>query len=163
MTQKSPPVRFNPTPVPPVLLLYNGAEFRVAAAHNPPPAFAELGRRQPKIRSSGVLARVAVTKQLHADCEHREGKRSGDWFERFGRLSRSFDGSVAAVVMMIARAMTLEKAMPRSVSVLRASASSAWRGVAFCDGRRVHPLLLGRPAKKTSRERSLCQEWLQEW
>jgi hypothetical protein len=53
-----------------VLLLYEGAQFRVAAAHNPPPAFAELRRRQPEIRSSGVLARVAVTKQLlHiADC-----------------------------------------------------------------------------------------------
>ena len=47
-----------------VLLLYEGAQFRVAAAHNPPPAFAELRRRQPEIRSSGVLARVAVTKQL---------------------------------------------------------------------------------------------------
>jgi hypothetical protein len=53
-----------------VLLLYEGAQFRVAAAHNPPPVFAELRRRQPEIRSSGVLARVAVTKQLlHiADC-----------------------------------------------------------------------------------------------
>ena len=38
--------------------------------HNPLPAFAELRRRQPEIRSSGVLARFAVTKQLlHiADC-----------------------------------------------------------------------------------------------
>ena len=54
-----------------VLLLYEGAQFRVAAAHNPPPAYAELRRRHPEIRSSGVLARSAVTKQLLqiADCQ----------------------------------------------------------------------------------------------
>ena len=34
-----------------VLLLYEGAQFRVAAAHNPPPAFAELRRRQPETRT----------------------------------------------------------------------------------------------------------------
>jgi GAF domain-containing protein len=63
-----------------VLLLYDGAQFRVAAAHNPPPTFAELRRRQPKIRSSGVLARVAVTKQLlHiADCTEDASYKQGD-------------------------------------------------------------------------------------
>ena len=63
-----------------VLLLYEGAQFRVAAAHNPPPAFAELRRRQPEIRSSGVLARVAVTKQLlHiADCTEDASYKQGD-------------------------------------------------------------------------------------
>ena len=69
-----------------VLLLYEGAQFRVAAAHNPPPAFAELRRRQPEIRSSGVLARVAVTKQLlHiADCtEDPSYKQVDDDFVAF--------------------------------------------------------------------------------
>ena len=63
-----------------VLLLYERAQFRVAAAHNPPPAFAELRRRQPEIRSSGVLARVAVTKQLlHiADCTEDPSYKRGD-------------------------------------------------------------------------------------
>jgi GAF domain-containing protein len=63
-----------------VLLLYEDAQFRVAAAHNPPPAFAELRRRQPEIRSSGVLARVAVTKQLlHiADCTEDPSYKQGD-------------------------------------------------------------------------------------
>src|SRR5271169_27858 len=63
-----------------VLLLYEDAQFRVAAAHNPPPAFAELRRRQPEIRSSGVLARVAATKQLlHiADCTEDPSYKQGD-------------------------------------------------------------------------------------
>ena len=63
-----------------VLLLYEGAQFRVAAAHNPPPAFAELRRRQPEIRSSGLVARVAVTKQLlHiADCTEDPSYKQGD-------------------------------------------------------------------------------------
>jgi GAF domain-containing protein len=63
-----------------VLLLYDGAHFRVAAAHNPPRAFAELRRRQPEIRSSGVLARFAVTKQLlHiADCTEDPSYKRGD-------------------------------------------------------------------------------------
>ena len=63
-----------------VLLLYERAQFRVAAAHNPPPVFAELRRRQPEIRSSGVLARVAVTKQLlHiADCTEDPSYKRGD-------------------------------------------------------------------------------------
>ena len=63
-----------------VLLLYESAQFRVAAAHNPPPAFAELRRRQPEIRSSGVLARFAVTKQLlHiADCTEDPSYKRGD-------------------------------------------------------------------------------------
>ncbi len=63
-----------------VLLLYERAQFRVAAAHNPPPAFAELRRRQPEIRSSGLLARVAVTKQLlHiADCTEDPSYKQGD-------------------------------------------------------------------------------------
>ena len=63
-----------------VLLLYEGAQFRVAAVHNPPPAFAELRRRQPEIRSSGLVARVAVTKQLlHiADCTEDPSYKQGD-------------------------------------------------------------------------------------
>jgi len=63
-----------------VLLLYEGAQFRVAAAHNPPPAFAELRRRQPEIHSSGVLARIAVMKQLlHiADCTEDPSYKQGD-------------------------------------------------------------------------------------
>jgi class 3 adenylate cyclase len=63
-----------------VLLLHESAQFRVAAAHNPPPAFAELRRRQPEIRSSGVLARFAVTKQLlHiADCTEDPSYKRGD-------------------------------------------------------------------------------------
>jgi adenylate cyclase len=46
----------------------------------PPPAFAELRRRLPEIRSSGVLARVAVTKQLlHiADCTEDPSYKQGD-------------------------------------------------------------------------------------
>ena len=63
-----------------VLLLYEGVQFRVAAAHNPPPAFAELRRRRPEVRSSGVLARLAATKQvLHiADCTEDASYRQGD-------------------------------------------------------------------------------------
>jgi hypothetical protein len=63
-----------------VLLLYEGAQFHVAAAHNPPPAYAELRRRQPQIRCSGVLARSAVTKQLlHiADCTEDPSYKQGD-------------------------------------------------------------------------------------
>ena len=63
-----------------VLLLYEGAKFRVAAAHNPPPAYAELNRRKLEIRSSGVLARLAVTKQLlHiADCTEDLSYKQGD-------------------------------------------------------------------------------------
>ena len=63
-----------------VLLLHESAQFRVVAARNPPPAFAELRRRQPEIRSSGVLARVAVTKQLlHiADCTEDPSYKRGD-------------------------------------------------------------------------------------
>ena len=36
-----------------VLLLFDGDEFRIAATRNAPPAFAELRRRQPEVRSSG--------------------------------------------------------------------------------------------------------------
>ena len=63
-----------------VLMLYEDAQFRVAAAHNPPPAFAELRRRQPEIRSSGLVARVAVTKRLlHiADCTEDPSYKQGD-------------------------------------------------------------------------------------
>ena len=63
-----------------VLLLYEGLQFRVAAAHNPPPAFAELRRRQPEVRSSGVLARLVATKQLlHIpDCIEDTSYRQGD-------------------------------------------------------------------------------------
>jgi two-component system NtrC family sensor kinase len=45
-----------------VLSLYKGNAFRVVAMHNPPPAFAELRRREPVIRP-GPLMRMAVTKQ----------------------------------------------------------------------------------------------------
>ena len=63
-----------------VLLLYDGAEFRVAAARNPPPAFAELRRRQPEVRSSGVLARLVATKQLQhvSDCIADASYTQGD-------------------------------------------------------------------------------------
>jgi GAF domain/AAA domain len=74
-----------------VLLLYEGARFRVAAAHNPPPAYAELRRRQPEIRSSGVLARSRATKQLlHiTDCtEHPSYKQGDDDFVAFVDLCR---------------------------------------------------------------------------
>ena len=63
-----------------VLLLYEGTEFRVAAAHNPPPAFVELRRRQPQVRSSGVLARLVATKQLQhvSDCTEDASYKQGD-------------------------------------------------------------------------------------
>jgi GAF domain-containing protein len=62
------------------LLLYDGAEFRLVAAHNPPPAFAELRRRQPEVRSSGVLARLVATKQLQhlPDCTEDASYKQGD-------------------------------------------------------------------------------------
>ena len=51
-----------------------------ACLRAPLPAFAELRRRQPEIRSSGVLARFAVTKQLlHiADCTEDPSYKRGD-------------------------------------------------------------------------------------
>src|SRR5262249_787773 len=63
-----------------VLMLYEGAQFRVAAGHNPPPAYADLRRRRPEIRSSGVLARTAMTKRLlHiADCTKDPSYKQGD-------------------------------------------------------------------------------------
>ena len=63
-----------------VLLLYEGTEFRVAAAHNPPPAFVELRRRQPQVRSSGVLSRLVATKQLQhvSDCTEDASYKQGD-------------------------------------------------------------------------------------
>jgi len=63
-----------------VLMLYECAQFRVAAAHNPPPAYAELRRRQPEIRSSGVLTRSLLTTQLlHiADCTQDPAYKQGD-------------------------------------------------------------------------------------
>ena len=63
-----------------VLMLYERAQFRVAAAHNAPPAFAKLRTRQPEIRASGVLARSAATKQLlHiADCTKDPSYKQGD-------------------------------------------------------------------------------------
>jgi two-component system, NtrC family, sensor kinase len=62
------------------LLLFDGAEFRLVAAHNPPPAFAELRRRQPEVRSSGVLARLVATKQLQhlPDCTEDAAYKQGD-------------------------------------------------------------------------------------
>jgi GAF domain-containing protein len=63
-----------------ILLLYDGDHFSLAAAHNPPPAHTELRRRQPEIRSPGILARVVATKQvLHiADCTEDTAYRQGD-------------------------------------------------------------------------------------
>jgi class 3 adenylate cyclase len=63
-----------------VLLLYEGVQFRVASTYNPPPAFAELRRRQPEVRSSGVLARLVETKQLlHIfDCTDDPSYKQGD-------------------------------------------------------------------------------------
>jgi GAF domain-containing protein len=74
------------------LLLYDGAEFRLVAAHNPPPAFAELRRRQPEVRSSGVLARLVATKQLQhvPDCTEDASYKQGDAdFVRFVELCRA--------------------------------------------------------------------------
>ena len=73
-----------------VLLLYQGDWFRVAAAHNPPPAYAELRRRQPEVRSSGVLARLVATKQLQhvTDCTEEASFKQGDVdFVQFVELS----------------------------------------------------------------------------
>ena len=73
-----------------VLLLYEGDWFRVAAAHNPPPAYAELRRRQPEVRSSGVLARLVATKQLQhvTDCTEEASFKQGDVdFVQFVELS----------------------------------------------------------------------------
>ena len=73
-----------------VLLLYEGGWFRVAAAHNPPPAYAELRRRQPEVRSSGVLARLVATKQLQhvTDCTEEASFKQGDVdFVQFVELS----------------------------------------------------------------------------
>ena len=73
-----------------VLLLYEGDWFRVAAAHNPPPAYAELRRRQPEVRSSSVLARLVATKQLQhlTDCTEEASFKQGDVdFVQFVELS----------------------------------------------------------------------------
>ena len=49
-----------------ILALQDGGEFRVAAMHNAPPAFAELRRRDPVVRTGplSAIARVAATGQL---------------------------------------------------------------------------------------------------
>ena len=73
-----------------VLLLYEGDWFRVAAAHNAPPAYAELRRREPEVRSSGVLARLVATKQLQhvTDCTEDAAFKQGDVdFVQFVELS----------------------------------------------------------------------------
>jgi adenylate cyclase len=80
------------------LLLYDGSEFRLVAAHNPPPAFAELRRRQPEVRSSGVLARLVATKQLQhvPDCTEDASYKQGDLdFVQFVELcgARTFLGA----------------------------------------------------------------------
>ena len=80
------------------LLLYDGSEFRLVAAHNPPPAFAELRRRQPEVRSSGVLARLVATKQLQhvPDCTEDASYKQDDLdFVQFVELcgARTFLGA----------------------------------------------------------------------
>jgi GAF domain-containing protein len=78
-----------------ILLRYEDAVFHVAASHNAPPAFVELRRREPTIRASGVLRRVATTKRLlHiSDCLEDASYKQGDAdFVRFVNLcgARSF-------------------------------------------------------------------------
>jgi GAF domain-containing protein len=65
------------------MLLYQGAgHFLNVAMHNAPPAFAELRKREPMVRASGTLARVATDKRspfLHiADCTEDASYKRGD-------------------------------------------------------------------------------------
>jgi GAF domain-containing protein len=48
------------------MYLYEAGAFRIVAMHNPPPAFAEMRRREPVVRPSSAtgLARVARTKRV---------------------------------------------------------------------------------------------------
>ena len=75
-----------------VLMLYENDTFHVAAAHNAPPAFVELRQRQPTIRASGVLGRVAGAKELLqiSDCLEDASYKQGDVdFVRFVDLCRA--------------------------------------------------------------------------
>jgi GAF domain-containing protein len=72
-----------------VLLLNAGSAFRLAAAHNAPPAYVEFRQREPTISASGVLARLAATEQpLHiSDCTKDASYKQGDAdFVRFVEL-----------------------------------------------------------------------------
>jgi GAF domain-containing protein len=72
-----------------VLLLNAGSAFRLAAAHNAPPAYVEFRQREPTISASGVLARLAATEQpLHiSDCTEDASYKQGDAdFVRFVEL-----------------------------------------------------------------------------
>jgi two-component system NtrC family sensor kinase len=72
-----------------VLLLNTGSAFRLAAAHNAPPAYVEFRQREPTISASGALARLAETEQpLHiSDCTEDASYKQGDAdFVRFVEL-----------------------------------------------------------------------------
>jgi len=72
-----------------VLLLREGAAFRVVPTHNAPPAFAELRKREPMVRS-GVIERMLAAKQfLHiSDCTEDASYKQGDAdFVRFVDLA----------------------------------------------------------------------------
>jgi GAF domain-containing protein len=62
-----------------IMSLYEGGAFRVVAMHNPPPAFAELRRREPVIRP-GPMMRMAASKGLiHiADITEHAAAHPGD-------------------------------------------------------------------------------------
>jgi GAF domain-containing protein len=65
------------------MLLHQGdGQFLNVAMHNAPPAFAELRKREPMVRSSGTLARVAADRQmpfLHIpDCTEDASYKRGD-------------------------------------------------------------------------------------
>jgi GAF domain-containing protein len=64
------------------LLLHQGdGLFLNVAMHNAPPAFAELRKREPMVRTSGILARAATGRVefLHiADCTEDESYKRGD-------------------------------------------------------------------------------------
>jgi two-component system, NtrC family, sensor kinase len=74
-----------------LLLLNEGETFRLAAAHNAPPAYVEFRKREPAIRVSGATAGVVSTKQvLHIpDCTEDPSYKQGDTdFARFVELCR---------------------------------------------------------------------------
>jgi hypothetical protein len=58
-----------------VLLLYEGAQFRVAAAHNPPPAFAELRRpnccRRKPLGTSPLSTHASIRLNRSSSCSSR--------------------------------------------------------------------------------------------
>jgi transcriptional regulator with GAF, ATPase, and Fis domain len=74
-----------------VLLLNEGGTFRLAAAHNAPPAYIEFRKREPTIRVTGATAGVVSTKQvLHIpDCTEDPSYKQRDTdFARFVELCR---------------------------------------------------------------------------